>query len=103
MVSKVTFVETQRQVAGIGVTQSLNVGITTTRVEMVIAPNMDVVRRGILIRFVTKLSNGLGGVSIGRNLNRSLALPTIITKVVGTPQMVFTNPIMTTHVNRIAN
>jgi hypothetical protein len=32
-----------------------------------------------------------------------LALPTSITKVVGILQMVFTNPIMTTHVNKITN
>ncbi len=29
-----------------------------------------------------------------------MTLPTAIIGVVGTPQMVFTNPIMTTHVNR---
>jgi len=34
---------------------------------------------------------------VGRNLGRSLKLPTINTGVVGTPQMVFTNPIMTIH------
>jgi hypothetical protein len=46
------------------------------------------------------LGNGLSGVLAVRNLNQSLALPTIITWVVGTLQMVFTNPIMTSHVNR---
>jgi hypothetical protein len=45
------------------------VGITTTRVEKVVVPNMDVVRRGILIRSVAKLGSGSGGVSVGRNLN----------------------------------
>jgi hypothetical protein len=65
---------------------------------------MDVVRRKILIRSTTKLGSGSGGVSIGRKLNGNLTLPTTTTKVVGTPQMVFTNPIITTtHVNRIAD
>jgi len=43
-----TIVETQKQPPGIEITQSLDVGITTTRVETFIAPTMDVVRRGIL-------------------------------------------------------
>jgi hypothetical protein len=45
---------------------------------------MDVVKKGILIGFVTNLGSGLGGILIGRNLNWSLALPIITTKVVGT-------------------
>jgi len=69
-------------------------------VETVVAHSMDVVLKGILIGFVTNLGSGLGGVLIGRNLNWSLALPIITTKVVGTLQMVFTNPILTTHVNK---
>jgi hypothetical protein len=36
-----------------------------------------------------------------RKLNGSTTLLTITTRVVGTLEMVFTNPIMTTHVNRI--
>jgi hypothetical protein len=68
--------------------------------ETVVAPNIDVVKRGVLIGFTAKLGSGLGGVSIIRNLNQSLALLAII-GVVGIPQMVFTNPIMTTHVNKI--
>jgi hypothetical protein len=36
---------------------------------MVVVPNIDVVRRGILIGFIAKLGNGSNGVSIGRNLN----------------------------------
>jgi hypothetical protein len=32
-----------------------------------------------------------------------LALPAAIIGVVGIPQMVFTNPIMTTHVNKIVD
>ncbi len=69
----------------------------------IVAPNIDVVKRGILIGYATKLGNGLGGVSIVRNLSRNLALPTTIIRVVGIPQMVFTNLLMTTHVNMIAN
>jgi hypothetical protein len=60
---------------------------------------MDVVRKGVLIRSITKLGSGLGGVLIGRKLSGSTTLPTITAKVVGTPLMVFTNLIMTTHVN----
>ncbi len=69
--------------------------------ETIVAPNIDVVRRGVLIGSITKL--GLGGVSTVRNLNRSSPLPTTNTGVVGIPQMVFTNLIMISHVNRIAN
>jgi len=36
-------------------------------------------------------------------LNESTTLPTTIIAVVGTPQMVFTNSIMITHVNRTTN
>jgi hypothetical protein len=67
---------------------------------MVVVPNINVVRRGVLIGFTTKLGNELGGVLIGRNLSRSSVLPIAITRVVGIPQMVFTNSITTTHVNR---
>jgi hypothetical protein len=35
---------------------------------------MDFVQKGVLLGFVAKLGNELGGVSVGRNLNRSLAL-----------------------------
>jgi hypothetical protein len=37
----------------------------------------------------------------GRNLNKSSKLLATNTGVVGTPQMVFTNLIMATHVNKI--
>jgi hypothetical protein len=71
---------------------------------MVVAPNTNVVRRGVIIRSATNLGRGLGRFSAGRNLNRSLGLPITNIGVVGTPQMVFTNlGIMTTHVNIIAN
>jgi hypothetical protein len=61
---------------------------------------MDVVRRGVLIGFVAKLGSGSGGVLVRWKLNGSSTLPTTTIGVVGTPQMVFTNLIMTTHVNR---
>jgi hypothetical protein len=70
-------VETHKQHVGIGVIQSLGVGITTIGVEMVVAPNINVVRKETLIRSTTKLGSGLGGVSAIRNLSRSLALPII--------------------------
>jgi hypothetical protein len=54
----------------------------------------------MLIGSTTKLGSGLGGVLAIRNLNQSSKLLTITTKVVGILQMVFTYPIMTTHVNR---
>jgi hypothetical protein len=56
-VSKVAVVETQRQHVGVGVIQSLDASITTTRVETVVAPSIDIVRRGILIGSVAKLGN----------------------------------------------
>jgi hypothetical protein len=98
--SKAAIVETQKQPTKIKVTQSFNVVITTIGVEMVIMPNMNVVKKGLVIEFVTNLGRGLGGVSTRKNLNRSSRLPASNTKVVGTPHMVFTNPIMTIHVNK---
>ncbi len=74
--------------------------IIIIEVETIVVPSMDFVKKGVLLGFVTKLSSGLGGVSAGRNLNRSLALLVVIVKVVGRPQMVFTNPITITHVNK---
>jgi hypothetical protein len=70
---------------------------------MVVVPSIDVVKREVLIGFATKLGSGSSGVSTVRNLSRSLALPTSTTRVVGIPQIVFTNLIMTTHVNMTAN
>ncbi len=69
IVSEVAIVETRKQPAEVRVIQSLNAGITTTLMEMVVAPNIDVIRRGILIRSTTKLGNESGGVLAGRNLN----------------------------------
>ncbi len=45
------------------------------------------------------MGSRLGGVLIIRNLSQSSALSTTTTGVVGIPQMVFTNLIMTIHVN----
>jgi hypothetical protein len=67
------------------VTQSLDVGITTTRIETFVAPSMDVVRRGVLIGSTTKMGNGLDGILAGRKLSGSTTLPTITIGVVGTP------------------
>jgi hypothetical protein len=79
------------------------VGITTIGVETIVAPTVDVIRRGVLIRFVAKLGSGSSGISARRKLSGSRALPTTTTRVVGTPQMVFIYSIMTTHVNRIVD
>jgi hypothetical protein len=42
----------------------------------------------------------LGGISIGRNLSQNVGLLAISIGVVGTLQMVFTNLIMTIHMNK---
>ncbi len=70
---------------------------------MVIEPNIDVLRRGVLIGSVAKLGSGSSGVLVGRNLSRSSALPTTTTTVVGILQMVITNLIMATHGNMTTN
>ncbi len=64
-----TVLETQKQHARVGIILSLDAGITTIGVERVVAPIIDVVRRGVLIGFGTKLSSRLGGVSVIRNLS----------------------------------
>jgi hypothetical protein len=46
IVLEATVVETQKQHAGVGVVQSFGVGIITTGVEIVVAPNIDVIKRG---------------------------------------------------------
>jgi hypothetical protein len=78
-------VETRSQHAMVGVTQSPNANITITWVETVVAPIMDVVRRGVLIRSTTKLGSGSCGISTKRNLSWSSTLLTITYGVVGTP------------------
>jgi hypothetical protein len=76
---KVVIVETQKLHARVRVIQSLGVGITAIRVEMVIAPNIDVVRRRVLIGFKAKLGSGSSGVLAIRNFSQSLALLTFTT------------------------
>jgi hypothetical protein len=70
---------------------------------MIVEPNIDVARKGVIIGSATKLGSGLGGVSTGRNQIRSSALPTTTIEVVGVPQLVFINLITTTHVNKIVD
>jgi hypothetical protein len=89
-VLEVATVETQKQHVGIGIIYSLNAGITTIGMQMVVEPNINVVRRGVLIGFATKLGSGLGGVLLRRNLNQGSTLPIAIIRIVGIPQMVFT-------------
>jgi hypothetical protein len=96
-------VETWKQHAGVGVTQSFCVDITTTRVETVVASSIDVFRKEILIGYITKLGSRSAGISTIRNLNRSSTLPITATGIVGILQMVFINLIMTTHVNKIVD
>jgi len=47
------------------------------------------------------MGSGSCGFLTRRKLNGSTTLPTSTIRVVGTPQMVFTNPILITHVNMI--
>jgi hypothetical protein len=101
--SEVAIVETWKQHARVGAIQSIDACITTTIVEMVVAPKINVIKRGVLIEYVTKLDSKLRGVSIVRNLNRSLALPRAITTTVGTHQIMFANLIMNIHVNMTVN
>jgi hypothetical protein len=70
---------------------------------MVVVPNMNVARKGVVIEPIVNLGCGSDGFSTGRNLNRSLGLPTVNTKVTRTPQMVFMNPIMIIHVHKITD
>ncbi len=102
-VLKTIIVIFRKQLARTRVIQSFNVIITTIGVETVVAPNTNVVKDGVLIGFVANLGSGLGGILVGRNLSQSSILPIVTIGVVGTPQMVFTNLIMTTHVNRIVD
>ncbi len=39
---------------------------------MVVAPTMDVVKRGLLIKSTTRLGSGLGGILARRKLNENL-------------------------------
>jgi len=61
--SKVVIVETWRQPTGVIITKSFEASITTKGVQTIIAPTMDVVKKGVLIKYATKLGNGSSGVS----------------------------------------
>jgi hypothetical protein len=52
----------------------------------------------MVIGSATNLGCGLGGILVKRNLRMSLKLLVVNIKVVGTPKIVFTNPIKTTQV-----
>ncbi len=80
--SEAIVVEIWRQPIGIEVIQSPNVIITTTTMEMMVAPSANVVKGRVRIGSITNLGNGSSGVSAGRNLNKSSTLPTTITTVV---------------------
>jgi hypothetical protein len=95
-------VETQKQPIGIKVIQSFNAIITTIGVETMVAPNMDV-RRGVVIGFTINVDHGLGEFLVGGNLSKSSKLPALNIGVVGTSQMVFTNPIIIVHVHKTTN
>ncbi len=71
--------------------------------ETIITSNINVVRRGLLIGSVAKLGSGSCGVLVGRNLSQILTLLIATIGVVGILEMVFTNPIMTIHVNMIVD
>jgi hypothetical protein len=66
--------------------QPFNVIISTTCVEIVVTPNTNFVKGGVLIGLIMNLGYGLGKVSVGRNLNKSSILPTSTIGVVGTPR-----------------
>ncbi len=73
--------------------------IPTIRVETIVVLATIFVRTGVLIEFATNLGHGSGGVLARRNLSRSSGIPIATIRVVRTPQMVFTNPKMTIHIN----
>jgi hypothetical protein len=62
IVSEAIIVNNQRQHHGVIVIQSLDAGIIIIGVEIVVAPNMDFVRRAILLKSTSKLGTGSGGV-----------------------------------------
>jgi hypothetical protein len=56
---------------------------------MVVVRSTNVVKKGLVIKFVVNVSCGSSRFLARGNLNRSSKLSPINTKVVGTPQMVF--------------
>jgi hypothetical protein len=69
--------------------------------ETVVVSNTNFVKGGTLTGSITNLGCGSRRVSTRRNLSRGFGLPFTTTKVVGTPQIMFTNLIITIHVNTI--
>jgi glycopeptide antibiotics resistance protein len=83
---KAIVVEIQRQTIRIEVIQSLNAIISTTWVETILAPNINVVGSAILIGSATSLGRGLSRILAGKRLSKSSRLPKATTIVVVTPQ-----------------
>ncbi len=50
----------------------------TIGVVTIVVPNMDIVRKGVLIGSIAKLGSGLSGVLARRNLNQSSTVPSVI-------------------------
>jgi len=71
--------------------------------EIVVAPNMDVIRREVVIGSIINVNCGSNEFLVGVNLNRSSNLPIVNIGVVGTQQMVFINLVMTIHVHKTTN
>jgi hypothetical protein len=53
--------------------------------DMVVEPNTNVARKGVVIGFAINLDCGLGEFLVGRSLNRSSRLLVVNSGVVGTP------------------
>jgi hypothetical protein len=94
-------IKIRRQRVGIKVIQSLTIVIIIAGMEKNFAPNMNIVKRGVVIGSTTNLGHGSDKILARRNLNRNLGLPIANIRFVETPQMVSTNLIMITHVNII--
>ncbi len=63
--------------------------------DTIVKLDTNIIKRGVVIGSIVNLDRGLGRFLASRSLSRSLPIANI--RVVGTPQMVFTNPIMITH------
>jgi hypothetical protein len=71
---EVAFTEIQIQPTRIYVTQPFNVVILTTWLGIIVAPNTNFVKVGVLIGFAPNLGHGLSGVLARRNLNKNSGL-----------------------------
>ncbi len=71
--------------------------------ETVLAPNTNVVRGGLLIGFITTLGSWNGETIDKKEFEYEFETISKNIEVVGTPQMVCTNLIMITHVNKIVD